>query len=302
MSGAKTLVAELANRGRFLTEVRTAIEARRGYAAGKIGHSEKMWLYYPLLLERGVHPRARRAYEAALSRHALLNSGLFPARPEFLLQWARSYATALQSLDCVGLFGQHREMEAEIVGAYRLTSTLVAFQDQEPDRSSPDDGENCYLPSLRGRRLLLVSPFASLLKERATRATFEATWSKTGKPWFGPASVEAIEFPYGFEPRTWEKYPTVLDLLAEIESRIAGCDFDVALIGAGGLGIPLAASVRRLGRVGISLGGHIQPLFGVLGARWRDDAAWRERYINDAWIDMPERYRPQPGTSAENYW
>ena len=292
----------LAPRNEFLRGLREALVAKRGYAAGKIGHSEKMWLYYPHLLEGGFSPRARAAYEIALARHAALNSGLFPAETAFLLKWAREYGQALQTLDCVGLFRQHREMEAAIVSAYRLSATLVAFEDQEPDRSSPDNPANCYLPALRGRKLLLLSPFAELLSARANKETFEATWAKTGKKWFAPAVVHAIEFPYGFDLETREHYGTATALLRHIESKVAVCDFDVALIGAGALGIPLASFIRGLGKVGLSLGGHIQVLFGVLGERWRSQAEWQERYINDAWIDLPDRYRPKPGTSAENYW
>ena len=56
--------------------------------------------------------------------------------------------------------------------------------------------------------------------------------------------------------------------------------------------IPLAAAVKRLGRVAIDLGGHLQVLFGVLGKRWRASPAWMETYVNEQWMDMPARYRP----------
>jgi hypothetical protein len=64
------------------------------------------------------------------------------------------------------------------------------------------------------------------------------------------------------------------------------------LIAAGGLGIPLASQVKRMGRTAISLGGHLQVLFGVMGRRWRDRKNWNQNYFNDAWIPMPGHYRP----------
>src|SRR5207237_192469 len=83
---------------------------------------------------------------------------------------------------------------------------------------------------------------------------------------------------------------TCLDLLGEIEQRVDEHDYDVALIGAGGLGVPLATLVRSRGRVGISLGGALQVLFGVFGERWHSRESWQERYFTDAWVNMPARY------------
>jgi hypothetical protein len=193
-------------------------------------------------------------------------------------------------------------LEAEIVRVHGVPGKLIHFVDQEPDRSSPDEPTRCYLPSLRGQRLLLVSSHARLLCERANRETFEAVWVKTGKKWFDPRQVEAVEFPYGFSRRTQDRYLSSLALFADITAEIARREFDVALIAAGGLGIPLASFVKSLGKVAVSLGGHLQVLFGVLGDRWRRQATWQEQYVNSAWIDFPPEYRLEPGESHENYW
>ena len=76
------------------------------------------------------------------------------------------------------------------------------------------------------------------------------------------------------------------------------------MIAAAGLSIPLAAHIKELGKVGISLGGHLQALFGVLGKRWRLSPEWQQRYINDAWIDMPPEYCPAETNvgDAGAYW
>ena len=149
--------------------------------------------------------------------------------------------------------------------------------------------------------MLILSPFAGLLCERANRGDYEAAWAKIGKRWFEPASVEVIEFPYGFDPDTQARYPTALDLLDDIRRRVAVAEFDVALIGAGGLGISLATEVRRLGGVGVSLGGHLQVVFGVAGERWLEREDWRRLYINERWVRMTARYVPA-GPTGENYW
>ena len=78
---------------------------------------------------------------------------------------------------------------------------LVDYLDQEPDRSTPSNEANCYLPFLRVKRILCISSYAEYLRERATRETFENVWSRTGKTRFYPASVDALEFPFSYTSR-----------------------------------------------------------------------------------------------------
>ena len=81
--------------------------------------------------------------------------------------------------------------------------------------------------------------------------------------------VDAVEFPYGFAKDTQQKYSTVMDLFDFIMGKVVQKDFDVALIAAGGLSIPIASTIKNMGKIGIDLGGHLQFIFGVIGKRWR---------------------------------
>jgi hypothetical protein len=197
-----------------------------------------------------------------------------------------------------------RPWEPTLLKHYRFPAKLIDYLEHEPDRSVPSDDANCYLPFFKGKRLLLVCPFAGLLKERATRETFERVWARTGKRWFEPADVQAIEFPYGFSPSTHEQFATAIDLYEWIGARMDEREYDVAMIAAAGLGISLAVRAKLQGKIAIDLGGHLQVLFGVLGKRWKEMTWWGERYVNDAWIDMPERYKPRETRVCDDgaYW
>jgi hypothetical protein len=291
----------LVGRDQYRAELRDAIRSGRGWATGKIGISERAWLIYPLVLASEADPRRIRAYELSLAFKALRQAGIFPADPAFHRRFADAYLAQLQHLDALGLFPDGWSQQVRIVQAYSLAVPLVRFEDQEPDRSTPSREEACWLPALRDRRILLICPFAALLAQRAIEETFEAVWAKTGKRWFHPVDVDALELPYGFDPATQTRYGTALELLEAVKAEIDRRTFDVALIAAGGLGIPIASFVKERGRVGVSLGGHLQVLFGVLGERWRT-REWLDRYVSDAWIDMPPRYRPNPALTSENYW
>lgn len=92
---------------------------------------------------------------------------------------------------------------------------------------------------------------------------------------------------FGFDPATQRRYGSALD---DVVERIAALDFDVALIAAGGIA------------TGMSRGGHLQVMFGVHGQRWLSRREWREEIINDAWIGVSDRYRPDPAWTVEDYW
>ena len=259
-------------------------------------------MYQPIARAERRLPRQLRAYELSLKFNAFHQTALFPPDLEFCARFNDLYMTCVMELDALGLFGSPRE--PRLVQHYGLNVPLMAFQDQEPDRSVPDNPALCYLQYFEGKRILLVTSPAELLAERAKRDVFEAVWRKTGKRWFHPASIEALAFPYGWAPETRQRYGDSIRLLENVAEQMAGRDFDVALIAASGLGIPLAVQAKRLGKIGISLGGHLQALFGVVGRRWREREDWARDYITPDWIDMPDPRAGWSVTGADGgaYW
>jgi hypothetical protein len=273
----------------FIKDIGEAIAAHRGYAAAKIGISQKHWMYYEIFLSKEWDPAEIRQYEKELKFHASNQEGIFPASCDFYLEFNRFYMNHVKNLNCLGLFYQPAAMEMELVRHYQLKNKLIYFVSQEPGRTD----EQCYLPHFRDKKVLLICPFADLLKKRATQEIFEGIWSKFGKKWFYPRQVDAVEFPYGFAKDTQQKYSTVMDLFDFIMGKVLQKDFDVAVIAAGGLSIPIASTIKNMGKIAIDLGGQLQIVFGVVGKRWRDWSDMKENYFNDYWIDMPAQYKPK---------
>ncbi len=291
----------LASRAEYTEALGAAVERGDGFACGKLGGSERAWLSHPPRIEtaEGV---GRRALELSLANLSLRHSGIWPTDLGSLLAFCEVFRGAVRELDAIGLFDDAYATELTILEEVRPPGMLMRFQDQEPLREPGAPAEDCWLELLRGRRVLIVCPCADFLRDRARADIYEAAWSSAGKRWFEPAAVSSIELPYGFDPATQARYGSALELLDEVAAAIDELDFDVALIGAGGLGIPLAAHVKATGHVGLSLGGHLQVMFGVFGGRWLRRPEWRERIINDAWVRLPDRYRPDPAWTAEDYW
>ncbi|MDB4589668.1 hypothetical protein OAE15_00985 [Verrucomicrobiales bacterium] len=259
---------------------------------------------YQLALKAGVSGLRLNALETALKYHCLVQNRIYPITTEFILKFNEDYAESLRELDFYALKGIGTE--ASTLRAYQIQSQLISFDDLYPDRSpKADDERNCYLHSFAGKRVLLVSPIADLLAERANQPTFEGVWNKIGKSWFFPSDVIPVEIPYAMANTTRQTYSTVLDLCDHIMENVSRESFDIAIIGASGLGIPLAARIKRLGKVAISIGSDLQVLFGVRGKRWRERDSWRHRYFNDFWIDVPPKYFiPEKDVMVEGgaYW
>jgi hypothetical protein len=100
-------------------------------------------------------------------------------------------------------------------------------------------------------------------------------------------------------------FPTWFDALEHMRAQIAATEFDVAIIGAGAYGLPLAASVKRMGRQAVHLGGATQLLFGIRGRRWEvespDDIA---PLFNEHWVRPSVEETPENRELVEGgcYW
>lgn len=286
----------------FVADVKKAVVENYGYAAGRFGMSQKHWMYYPILAGRKMaNSKVLKIFEKRLLFHGQTQEGVFPADVGFYLRYNDFYMSHVRNLDCIGLYLNDWDvvMEKPIIDFYQLQNKFIYYADQQPDRALDDEERHCYLPYFRDKKILIVCPFGKLLRDRAEKETFEGVWSKINKKWFYPEGVEALEFPYGFARATQERYETVFDLCDEIINEIEKRPFDVALIGAGGLAIPIASHIKNMGKIGLDMGGHLQIIFGVIGQKWRNLVEWQESYYNKWWIDMPAEYKPEEDACFE---
>ena len=88
-----------------------------------------------------------------------------------------------------------------------------------------------------------------------------------------------------------------------MKSQIDKIDFDIALIGCGAYGLPLAAHVKRAGKIGVHMGGCLQILFGIMGKRW-DEHPIISKLYNDNWVRPSELEKPKSYLKVEDgcYW
>jgi len=295
----------LIQKNEMIADLQIAIQNKKGFAMGKLGFSEQFCLSYLPLIRSHANERKIRAYETGFRYICEKQFGVFPTDADFLKIFANWFVKGTRQLDILGLFGAQREKY--LIKEHLVKAKLIDYRLTEPDQSIPENPANCYLPLFKNKKILLIASFADLLKSRATKETFEAVWENIGKKWFEPQKVSSLEFPYAYitEAKTYAQFKTVLDLYEYICEKINTQDFDIALVAAGSLGIPIAAYIKSLGKVGISLGGHLQVIFGISGKRWENDPHYQQNFLNENWIKMPLIYHPENKDSLTDsgaYW
>jgi len=154
-----------------------------------------------------------------------------------------------------------------------------------------------WTKALQGKKVLVIHPFADSIRSQF----------KKRKVLFGNSEI-LPEF------RSFEVIKSVqslggikcgfsdwFDALDYMRSEIDKKDYDICLIGCGAYGFPLAAHVKRQGKKSVHIGGALQLLFGIKGARW--DKTKGELY-NEHWIKPSDAEKPETANAVENgcYW
>jgi hypothetical protein len=156
-----------------------------------------------------------------------------------------------------------------------------------------------WTSALKGKTVLVVHPFADTIESQYRQHRTDIFPNTEILPEFELKTVKAVQSIAG----TKVPFENWFDALHHMEDQIAWADFDVAVIGCGAYGFPLAAHVKRLGKIAVHLGGETQCLFGIRGARWDVNPGFMP-LINDAWVRPSAKERPEGHLSIEDgcYW
>jgi hypothetical protein len=154
--------------------------------------------------------------------------------------------------------------------------------------------------ALKGKRLLIVSPFESSFKEKLeNRAQLY-----DGVDLFPDCSFVFIRPPQTQGSEASREFSVELaDFLRRLD-ELRG-QYDVALVSCGGYGNLVCNAIFESGHSAIYVGGVLQMYFGVLGSRWlRERPDVVRLFLNAAWSRPKESERPRDHANVEGscYW
>jgi hypothetical protein len=218
-----------------------------------------------------------------------LHTGFFPSTPATLKRFAARVLDDLKLVDVLGSW-----LPGERLLANRgLRAARVPLADLEPYLHATP-----WTRILRDRVVLVVHPLTDLIRRQLQQR--EALFpGRDVLPPFELRTVRAVVSNAGVRPPFVDWFAA----LDAMEQEIARQDFDIAIIGAGAYGFSLAATVKRLGRQAVHLGGATQILFGIRGQRW-DALPQFAPLFNAAWVYPDEESRPPRWRDIEGgcYW
>lgn len=208
------------------------------------------------------------------------NAGFFPATDEQLNFYGDYMKKALMDTDTLAISGLH--MENYFFEMYTPLATPIQNWALDPLLGG-------WSPLLKGKRVLVISPFAKDIESQYQKRELLFPNSEI-LPEFTLTTIEAVQTS---GDALDSRYQTWFDALDAMKMEIHTKDFDVALVGAGAYGTPLCLFIKSLGKQALQSGGATQLLFGIIGKRWEEREPIKS-YLNEHWIRpsvQPEGYK-----------
>lgn len=279
-----------------------AILSGKPFWTGRFGGSEMNLIYHTLL--HRIHPN-RDNREAALKQLCTL-SGFFPYNMELGEKFVDMMLDLSGEIDLQGAW--RRYMEDYIYVKYQPNTRLTQLLHLEPWNMyrHPHSSIKPWSSALKGKRVLVIHPFDESIRnqyEKNRTRIFERIFdAEEILPEFELLTLRAVQTLAGERDN---RFQTWFDALAWMTDQCRQMDFDVAIIGCGAYGFPLAAEIKKMGKVAIHLGGATQLLFGILGHRWEDEyAEFCRDVVNEYWVRPQESEKIAGADQVEEacYW
>jgi hypothetical protein len=221
------------------------------------------------------------------------NAGFFSADTANLERYCKEMFEHLKQVDIMGVW--HNEGEEEICAAYCPNASFINLESIEP-YYYPD---NPWSQHLAGKKVLVVHPFQDSITYQYSNNRKKLFPNQLVLPEFELKTIKAVQSITGIKP----EFATWFDAYQHMCSQINNIDFDVAIIGAGAYGLPLAGFVKSIGKQAIHMGGATQIMFGVYGNRWLD-VKEISKFFNDNWKKPYPHETPEQAATIEGacYW
>jgi hypothetical protein len=215
------------------------------------------------------------------------SAGFFPPRVDLLPRFLDVYERSARRIDCLGIWNFENgrwAIEERMFRDYSPHAALVSIRSLESWLYREP-----WTQALRGKRVLVVHPFDRSIRSQYAKRTRLFADERVLPELASLDTVRAVQTVAG----TPSPYATWFDALDAMREQVEAVEFDVAIIGAGAYGLPLAAHVKDMGRKAVHMGGVTQILFGIAGSRWerRIPGGYPPltRFMNEHWTrPLPE--------------
>lgn len=235
---------------------------------------------------------AEKEYSEKEMEQAIYAAGIFPSTKDTIDNFCKIYTDSMKEADIIGVWRVPSEKKA--INKFCVHPILTPSRAIEPYYS-----HNPWSEMLKDKKILIIHPFVKSIEYQLTRRS--NIWNdQRVLPEFKSVSfIRAVQSNAGARPpfKDW------FEALDSMKKEIDLIDFEVAIIGAGAYGLPLAAYVKKIGKKSIQMSGATQILFGIKGRRW-EDKPQISKYFNSYWIRPSQEETPPNIEKVEggSYW
>lgn len=252
----------------------------------RFGSTELQTLWYSRFFPLSIPLKSRTYYNIQNA------SGFFPVTYQNLKRFYYRYKTDVKEIDLLVSWRVEEFFFSDWIKKKRKVrkSSMDTFYVQKYP----------WTAALENQKILVIHPFAETIERQYYQHREKLYDNSLILPSFSKLeTIKAMQSlagnPIGFD--TW------FDALDWMKSEIDKKDFDIALIGCGAYGLPLAAHVKRMGKKAVHMGGILQFLFGIKGKRYVDNPETAQ-YINEYFVSPSEAEKPRLADNVEGgcYW
>lgn len=195
--------------------------------------------------------------------------------------------------------------QLDILGSWRIEEWLVQkhfsnAKQIELKFLEPYFSKTPWTEVLEGKKVLVIHPFNTTIEQQYHKNREHLFPNKKVLPKFHSLqTIKAVQTIAGNSGGFKDWFAALASMKSAIDSK----DFDIAILGCGAYGFPLAAHIKRRGKKAVHLGGATQILFGIRGKRW-DDHPIISTFYNEYWVRPSPEDIPKHATKVENgcYW
>lgn len=279
-AGKRLLPAEQGN-----LKLKKMIADGRPFAAARFGSTE-----LSVLVNREAHRLGKRA-ENTDSRLCAL-SGFFPEDKEYTDRFVQMMSEEISKVDLLGIW--YNPGEEFMVDRYMKQTDVTHIEAMEPYVY-----EDPWSASLKGKKVLVIHPFAESV-ERQYENHDKLFQNRNVLPDFELKTIRAVQTLAGERDG---RFATWFDALDYMKEKMDRTDYDIAIIGCGAYGMPLAIHAKKMKKQAVHMGGATQILFGIKGHRW-DDNPVISGFYNKYWTRPLQSETIKRQDTVENgcYW
>lgn len=263
------------------------VNSGKPFMVGRYGTSEGRTLseYYE------IKYKLRKDYLPRTKKFLCCNAGFFPDDSKSINRWAEIMSELSEECDVLGIMNFYCEgwiVENLCPNAILMPNGGIA------------SGSKGYTHCLEGKKILVIHPMSETIENQYHNKRRLIFPDSNALPEFDLQTLKAINTQ---ADETDSRFSTWFDALDYMTDEISKRDFDIALVGCGAYGFPLAARIKQMGKSAIHMGGAVQTLFGIKSARG-DSNKYISSMYNDAWVYPDEKDKPKGFEKVEGgcYW